>query len=133
MGDSSAHVVDPVDPFELPEWLGEEPVTWTAASSLGAAHLVRGDLLGPAPDQRHGCDLLGCDLAYPAAVLEESWRARAHHAWQLGELLLVEYDGRLTLVVPGTSVTAEAALEAVRRLARAVGTAAERFTVALRL
>jgi hypothetical protein len=37
------------------------------------------------------------------------------------------------MVVPGTTVTAEPALEAVRRLAKAVGAPADRFTVSLRL
>ena len=46
---------------------------------------------------------------------------------------LLEYDDRLTLVVPGTSIAVEAALEAVRRLAKAVGASSSRFTVALRL
>ena len=131
------HTVAPVDPFDLPDWLGVQDVTWVAESSLGDAHLVSGGLVGPgdqaAGTQRQACDLLACDLAYPRAVLSEEWRARAHHSWQLGEALIVEYDGRLTLVVPGTAVTAEPALEAVRRLARAVGAPTERFTVALRL
>ena len=54
-------------------------------------------------------------------MLEEKWRAAAHQAWTLGEILLLEYDGRLTLVVPGTALSVELALEAVRRLAKAVG------------
>jgi hypothetical protein len=66
-------------------------------------------------------------------VLEEKWRGAAHRAWQLEETLLLEYDGRLTLVVPGTSVGVEDALEAVRRLAKAVGAPSDRFTVAIRL
>jgi hypothetical protein len=126
------HAVAPVDAFDLPEWLGEQQVTWVAESSLGTAHLVSGVLSGP-DATRQECDLLACDLAYPRAVLGEEWRAQAHHAWQLGEALLIEYDGRLTLVVPGAAVAAEPALEAVRRLARAVGAPTERFTVALRL
>ncbi len=77
--------------------------------------------------------MLACDLAYPRAVLEEKWRAAAHHAWQLGEVELLDYDGRLTLVVPGTQVGVETALDAVRRLAKAVGAPSDRFTVAIRL
>ena len=127
------HGVALVDAFDLPDWLGEEEVTWTAASSLGDAPLVSGALHGPGESQLLECDLLACDLAYPTSVIGEKWRGQAHHAWQLGEALLVEYDGRLTLLVPGTAVTAEPALEAVRRLARAVGAPAERFTVALHL
>ena len=127
------HSVSLVDPFELPDWLGEDRVTWTAASSLDEAHLVCGSLQGSLDSEVQECDLLACDLAYPGPVLGEKWRAQAHHAWQLGEVLLVDYDRRLTLVTPGTTVTSESALEAVRRLARAVGAPADRFTVALRL
>lgn len=124
--------VVPVDAFDLPEWLGVDEVTWTAVTSLGSAPRVSG-ALSSASGSSLECDVLACDLAYPQAVLDEKWRSGAHHAWQLGETLLLEYDGRLTLVVPGTSVGVEHALEAVRRLAKAVGAPADRFTVAIRL
>lgn len=125
-------VVTPVDAFDLPEWLGTEEVTWTAVTSLGAAPRVTGSLHGPSGDDL-ACDVMACDLAYPRPVLEEKWRSAAHHAWQLGETQLLEHDGRLTLVVPGTYVGVEEALEAVRRLAKAVGATSDRFTVAIRL
>jgi hypothetical protein len=122
--------VDAVDPFELPEWLGFGEVTWTAESSVRSGHHVTGSLSG------HGagvsCDLLGADQAYPEPVLTEEWRQRCHQAWTHGEVLLVEYGGRLTLAVPGTSFTADLALEAVGRLAKAVGVESAAFVVALR-
>ena len=121
-----------VDAFDLPEWLGVDEVTWTAVTSLGDASTVSGTLAGGSGAEL-GCDLLACDLAYPRSVLEERWRADAHHAWQLGETLIIEHDGRLTLCVPGTTVRVEAALDAVRRLAKAVGAPSDRFVVALRL
>jgi hypothetical protein len=124
--------VEPVDPFDLPDWVGEGSVTWRASSRLAGSHLVSGDLDG-AQGTTQTCDILACDPAYPVPVLSEAWRHDAHQAWALGEVLLVSYDGRLTLVVPGTVVTAEPTLEAVRRLARAVGSKPDRFTVALRL
>jgi hypothetical protein len=124
--------VEPVDAFELPDWLGVVPVTWTAVDSIGATHRVVGCLRGSDGDPVD-CDVLACDLAYPVPVLDERWRHDAHQAWTLGEVLLVEYDERLTMVVPGTTVTAELALEAVRRLAKAVGAPADRFSVSLRL
>ena len=124
--------VEPVDPFDLPDWVGVGPVTWRASSSLAVSHLVNGELCAD-PGSTMGCDVLACDPAYPVPVLSEAWRHDAHQAWALGEVLLVAYDGRLTLVVPGTVVTAEPTLEAVRRLARAVGSKPDRFTVALRL
>ena len=128
--------MEPVDPFDLPDWVGVGRVTWRASSSLDGSHLVTGDLDGGSEEPGAvtlTCDVLACDPAYPMPVLSEAWRHDAHQAWALGEVLLVEYDGRLTLVVPGTVVTAEPTLEAVRRLARAVGSRPERFTVALRL
>ena len=129
MGDPG---VTSVDAFDLPEWLGVEEVTWTACTSLGTAPRVSGALTGPSGASLD-CDLLASDLAYPRAVLEEKWRAAAHRAWQLGETQLLEYDGRLTLTVPGTTVGVELALAAVRRLAKAVGAPSSRFTVAIRL
>ena len=124
--------VRPVDAFDLPEWLGLDEVTWTAVTSLGDASRVSGTLAGGSGAEL-GCDLLACDLAYPRSVLEEQWRAAAHHAWQLGETLLIEYDDRLTLCVPGTTVRVDVALDALRRLAKAVGAPSDRFIVALRL
>ena len=129
---ATARAVELVDPFELPDWVGEGPVTWRASSRLAGSHLVSGELRSE-PGTTLDCDVLACDPAYPLPVLSEAWRHDAHQAWVLGEVLLVSYDGRLTLVVPGTVVTAEPTLEAVRRLARAVGSRPDRFTVALRL
>ena len=125
-------VVTAVDAFDLPEWLGVEEVTWTAVTSLGSDPRVTGLLHGASGEDLE-CDVMACDLAYPRAVLEEKWRSAAHHAWQLGETQLLEHDGRLTLVVPGTLVGVEVAMEAVRRLAKAVGAPSSRFTVAIRL
>ena len=48
-------------------------------------------------------------------------------------VLLVEYDGRLTLAVPGTAYSADGVLETVGRLAKAVGVRPGRFVVTLRL
>jgi hypothetical protein len=131
-GPEPGAAVTSVDAFDLPEWLGVEEVTWTAATSLDAAARVAGTLSGPS-GAALDCDVLASDLAYPRSVLEEKWRAAAHQAWQLGETQLLEYDGRLTLTVPGTTVGVELALDAVRRLARAVGAPSSRFTVAIRL
>ena len=129
---ATARAVELVDAFELPDWVGEGPVTWRASSRLAGSHLVSGELRSES-GMTLDCDVLACDPAYPLPVLSEAWRHDAHQAWVLGEVLLVSYDGRLSLVVPGTVVTAEPTLEAVRRLARAVGSQPDRFTVALRL
>ena len=54
-------------------------------------------------------------------MLDDDWRSRVHQAWTHGQVLLIDYDGRLTLAVPGTTFTADRALEAIGRLAKAVG------------
>ena len=126
--------VAPVDAFDLPEWLGTGDVTWTATGSVHGGHRVPGVLSGehdagdPVP-----CDLLGADEAFPQPVLDDDWRRQVHQAWTHGQVLLVEYDGRLTLAVPGTTFTADRALEAIGRLAMAVGVQPGRFVAALRL
>ncbi len=123
--------MQPVDPFDLPDWLGTSEVTWTAASSVrGAAHIA-GTLGGGGDDL--ACDLLAADLAYPEPLLDDAWRRQAHQAWTHGQVLLVEYDGRLTLAVPGTAYSADGVLETVGRLAKAVGVRPGRFAVTLRL
>jgi hypothetical protein len=120
-----------VDPFDLPEWLAEDEVTWRADSCVRGSHHVAGELAGDT--QALPCDLLAADLAYPEPTLDADWRRAAHQQWTLGQVLLVDYDGRLTLAVPGTDFTADRALEAIGRLAKAVGVKPGKFLAALRL
>ena len=123
--------VSSIDPFDLPEWLGTSEVTWVAQSTVrGAAH-IRGELA--ANGEAIACDLLAADLAYPEPLLTDTWRRQAHQSWAYGQVLFVEYDGRLTLAVPGTAYSADGVLETVSRLAKAVGVRPEHFTVTLRL
>lgn len=120
-----------IDPFDLPEWLGTSEVTWVAQSTVrGAAH-IRGELAGNG--EAIACDLLAADLAYPEPLLTDTWRRQAHQSWTYGQVLFVEYDGRLTLAVPGTAYSADGVMETVGRLAKAVGVRPERFAVTLRL
>ncbi len=111
---------DEVDPFDLPEWLGVERVTWGAAVGLCSGHLVEGTLTADGREPI-GCDLLAVDDAYPAPVAPDVVRVRVHQLWRHGEVLLLSHDGRLVLALPGTRLDAETMLEAVGRLARAVG------------
>ena len=123
--------VSSIDPFDLPEWLGTSEVTWVAQSTVrGAAH-IRGELAGSG--EAIACDLLAADLAYPEPLLTDTWRRQAHQSWTYGQVLFVEYDGRLTLAVPGTAYSADGVLETVGRLAKAVGVRPEHFAVTLRL
>jgi CYTH domain-containing protein len=126
-----APVVAEADAFDLPEWLGTEEVTWTARATIHDVARVGGELGAGA--ECLACDLLAADQAFPVPVLDEKWRQHAHQAWTHGQVLLVEYDGRLTLAVPGTGFTADLVLEALTRLAKAVGVKPDRFVAALRL
>jgi hypothetical protein len=124
-------VVRAVDPFDLPEWLGEGEVTWTATTSVHAGHLVTVELSSEGGTL--DCDLLGVDQAFPVPVLDDGWRRQSHQAWTHGQVLLVEHDDRLTLAVPGTDFTADRALEALGRLAKAVGARPGSYLAAIRL
>jgi hypothetical protein len=53
--------------------------------------------------------------------------------WRHGEVLLASDGPRLLLAVPGTRVDTDAALEAVGRLARAVGARPGSYAVRLRV
>jgi hypothetical protein len=121
-----------IDPFDLPEWLGVSDVTWTAASGVRTGHLVLGALTADGHEDQE-CDLLAVDEAYPAPVADDGTRLRAHQAWRHGQVLLLRRDGRLALAVPGTSFTADLVLDALDRLARAVGSSADHYTARLRI
>jgi hypothetical protein len=119
-----------VDPFDLPEWLGGA-VTWTPDCGIRMGHRVPGHL--SAGDQELPCDLLAIDEAYPQPVVDDETRTRSHQAWRHGEVLLVSYDGRLTLTVPGRDFTADRVLDALGRLAKAVGASPDDYAALLRL
>ena len=125
-------MTEAVDPFDLPEWLGEGEVTWTPDSGIHDAHRVVGHL-SAAGHEDQPCDLLAVDEAYPRPVADDDLRHRAHQSWRHDQVYLLASDGRLTLAVPGTSFTAETVLEALGRLAKAVGARPESFAVLLRL
>ncbi len=122
-----------VDPFDLPEWLGTGEVTWESLAGLRTGHHVRGELHGQSGDHRLSCDLLAVDEAYPAPVVDEAARSRAHQAWQHGQVLVADHDDRLVLGVPGTRFDAERVLDALSRLAKAVGASPDHFAARIRL
>ena len=120
------------DPFDLPEWLGTEPVTWSSSVGLRSSHLVPGQLSAPGhPDV--ACDLLAVDEAYPSPVVDDDVRTRSHQAWQHGQVLLGTLEGRSVLLVPGTRFGPDEVLDALDRLARAVGADPAGYAVLLRL
>lgn len=121
-----------IDPFDLPDWLGVADVTWSADAGLRSGAAVRGELAAEGHDPMP-CDLFAVDEAFPRPVAADDVRILAHQAWRHGEVHLVRRDDRLTLAVPGTAFSADLALDAVARLARAVGASAERYSVRLRI
>ena len=128
-----------IDPFDLPEWLGTGDVVWRADEGLQTGHLVRGRLAADQPDllaeasQEIVCDLLAVDEAYPAPVVDDATRLRVHQAWRHGQVVIGEHGSRMVLAVPGTRFGPELVLDALGRLARAVGARAERYAALLRL
>lgn len=121
-----------MDAFDLPDWLGTEPVTWVATAPLMSRALVGGQLRGES-GRVERLDLLACDAAYPQPVLGDDERHQAHQAWQFGEVLLIAYEGRTTAAMPGSCLDANGACEVIRRFAKAVGASAGRFTVSIAL
>ena len=127
-------VITDVDPFDLPEWLGTHDVVWRADRGLRTGHLVRGRLTADSGEALEiPCDLLAVDEAYPEPVVDDAGRLRVHQAWRHGQVVIGELDTRLVLAVPGTRFGPELVLDALGRLARAVGAHAERYAALLRL
>lgn len=123
-------IVD-VDPFELPEWLGTSDVVWSSESGQHPPHLLAGRLRAEAEEL--ACDLMTVDEAYPEAVTDDATRVRVHHSWRHGQVFVGERAGRLTLAVPGSRIGPEVAMDALARLARAVGSRPDRYAVLLRV
>ena len=125
-------VITDIDPFDLPEWLGTDEVVWRAEAGLRTGHLVRGRLTGGGGAEL-ACDLLAVDEAYPEPVVDDATRLRVHQAWRHGQVVVGDLGGRTVLAVPGTRFGPDLVLEALSRLARAVGAHAERYAALLRL
>lgn len=120
-----------VDPFDLPDWLGDGSVVWRSDGGLRAGHRVSGRLTGP-EGQQLGCSLLAVDEAYPAPVAGDDVRTRAHQAWHHGQVLLVaDQDAEAVLAVPGQGFHAELVLEALARFAKAVGASPDDYAALL--
>ncbi|MGH3335303.1 MAG: hypothetical protein ACRDOZ_05740 [Nocardioides sp.] len=123
--------LDDLDPFDLPDWLGEGAVTWAAETGVRRGHRVPGHLTGTG--EEIPCDLLAVDEAHPVPVADEATRTRAHLAWRHGQILLLADRDRVVLAVPGTGFTADLVLDALSRLAKAVGASPENYVAQLRI
>jgi hypothetical protein len=123
---------DEVDAFDLAEWLGESEVTWSSERGPVSGHRLAGCLAGEGHEPV-ACDVLAVDDAYPQPVVADAVRVRAHQLWRHGEVLIVGDGDRVVLAVPGTRPDAETVLEAVGRLARAVGARDGAYAVLFRV
>lgn len=121
----------PVDPFDLPEWLGTAEVTWRALRTERGGHLILGVLAGAGAELP--CNLLAVDQAWPHAVASAEVRERVHLTWRNGEVELVELDGDLTLLTPGAGFSSSRVMVVLERFTRAVGARADRYVAAIRL
>lgn len=124
--------LDDLDPFDLPDWLGEGAVTWAAETGVRRGHRIPGHLTGQGA-QELPCDLLAVDEAHPAPVADEPTRTRAHLAWRHGQILLLSDRDHVVLAVPGTGFTADLVLDALGRLAKAVGASPDNYVALLRI
>jgi hypothetical protein len=135
-----------IDPFDLPEWLGTHDVVWRAEAGLSTGHLVRGRLTAADAGEQGEpvgivCDLLAVDEAYPEPVVDDATRLRVHQAWRHGQVVIgslgatpdTAEPARMVLAVPGTRFGPDLVLDALARLARAVGAHAERYAALLRI
>ena len=75
-----------LDPFDLPEWLGEEARGLDARGGIHDRHLVVGRCSTGGDDRALPCALLAVDEAYPEPVADDDLRHRAHLAWRHGEV-----------------------------------------------
>lgn len=125
-----------IDPFDLPEWLGAgADVVWAPDHGIGEGHLLAGHLSGQddGTPVAAACDLVAIDQAYPEAVAEDALRVAVHRAWHHGQVWLAQSQDRLCVLVPGDRFTPELVLEALRRLAAAVGAEPRRYAALLRI
>lgn len=106
------------DPFDLPDWLGEEELTWLLEGPLSAAQ-VRGTLCGHVGHELP-LHIICADVAYPAPVVSELLRRESHLAWHHGQVLVVGNARCQGLAVPVSGLDADTACEALRRFAMAI-------------
>jgi hypothetical protein len=119
------------DPFDLPEWLGEHDLTWTADSSIGGPS-ASGALRG-----RDGSCLplavLGADEAFPVPTVAEAVRTQVHQAWRYGQVALLAAGSSYAVAVPAITVDVGLVCEALRRFAKAIGIDPDRIRVLVKL
>lgn len=119
------------DPFELPDWIGEQVLTWCLGGPLSDPQ-VHGTLSG-GEGHELSLHIVCADVAYPAPVVSELLRRESHLSWHLGQVLVLDSGRCLGLAVPVSTLDADIACEALRRFAMAVAVDPSRVRVTIPL
>ncbi len=119
------------DPFDLPEWLGAQDLTWAADISIGGS-AAPGSLRGTG-DLVLPLTVLAADEAFPVPVVDEGVRSQVHQAWQYGQVALLTDAEMHAVAAPVTRVDVDLVCEALRRFAKAIGVEPGRVRVLVRL
>lgn len=104
---------------------------WRAETVLTGPPRVTGSLF--AAHGRQPLDLLAVDAAYPRVVCTPDQRHDAHQAWHFGEVLMLTDDKRAIAGVPAVEFDPDLVVEAIRRVAKAIGAPPGNLTVELTL
>ncbi len=83
---------------------GTEPVTWRSPDGARRAATASRASCAARPVDEQPLDLLAVDAAYPTVVCTDAERHAAHQAWQFGEVILLDVDGRVAAAVPDAAV-----------------------------
>ena len=116
-----------VDPFDLPEWLGEAEVDLDA-DARRTPRAPRARARSPAPATTT-CPATCWPSTTPTRSRWPTTTSAPAPTWPGGTArsCWCECEDRLTLAVPGTSFTADLCLDAIGRLAKAVGASGRRL------
>ncbi len=119
------------DPFELPDWVGEQELTWCRGGPLSDPQ-VQGTLSGAVAHELP-LHIVCADVAYPAPVVSEQLRRESHLSWHHGQVLVLDNGRCLGLGVPVSALDADITCEALRRFAMAVAVDPSRVRVTIPL
>lgn len=122
-----------VDPFDLPDWLVSADVVWEALEPVAGQVIAKGQLRAVGSTDTLRLDLLAVDAAWPTLACAPAERREAHQAWHYGQVVILEQSGAAALGVPTVAFSADLAVEALRRFAKAVGSDPWRYAMHLRL
>jgi hypothetical protein len=133
-GDDTVERSALLDPFDVPDWLASSMVVWEAIESVAERTVARGQLRAVDTDEEPmRLDLVAVDAAWPTAPCSPGDRREAHQAWHYGQVVLLDHEGVAALGVPTAVFSADLALEALRRFAKAVGSDPWRYAARLLL